>query len=346
MIPPRGDGTAPSSALETLPLQAPPRPAPRDPAALRGRTPALRLAGVRKAFRRHLSLGRIPVLRGVSFEVVPGTIHGLLGPNGAGKTTTLRIILGLVRPDSGTAEICGRLASDPDSRAGVGFLPESPWFYDDLTAREFLEFSAHLAGIPGPSRAGEARRLLERVDMATRADTPLRRCSKGMVQRVGMAQALLGDPELILDEPMSGLDPVGRREFRDLILEQRAAGRTVFFSSHILQDAEMICDRVTILDRGAVAAQGELAELLGGNIRFWEVGLRGVDPTGLIARVAVLRTSGAEVIARVDSEDDLDRLLAAVVDRGGAIRSVAPCRETLEDLFLREIGAPRGGGAR
>jgi ABC-2 type transport system ATP-binding protein len=310
---------------------------------------AIRLAGVRKAFRRHLSLGSIPVLHGISLEVAPGSVHGLLGPNGAGKTTTLRILLGLIRPDAGTVEIHGRPASDPASRSGLGFLPENPWFYDYLTGREFLDFSARLAGVAPGDRAAEVGRVIDRVGMKGRADTPLRRCSKGMVQRIGMAQALLGSPRiLVLDEPMSGLDPIGRREFRDIILERRAAGCTVFFSSHILQDAEMICDRVTIMDKGQVAAEGDLASLLGRDIRFWEVTLQGVDPSALISRVEVLRTSGNEMIARVHTQEDLDILLRAAVDRGARIRSVTPCRDTLEDIFLREVrgrsAAPRAAG--
>ena len=325
---------------------------------------ALALTRVSKSFRAHLWLRAAPVLRGLSLAVAPGTIHGLLGPNGAGKTTTIRIALALVRPDSGEARIFGKPVSDPRARIRVGFLPENPYFYDYLTGREFLDLSARLAGNPGTgggsaggsrasaraARAGEVERLLRAVGMAGRAGIPLRRCSKGMVQRIGMAQALLGEPDLIiLDEPMSGLDPIGRREIRDLILEQRKAGKTVFFSSHILQDAEMICDRVSIIDRGMLVAEGSLDSLLAGEIRSWEVavstpGGSGVPAAleelgkGLPGRWEVVSRSAEECLLRVRAEEDLDELIRAACASGSRVRAVVPFRETLEDLFLRRIG--------
>jgi ABC-2 type transport system ATP-binding protein len=302
----------------------------------------LRLSGVRKSFRRHLSMRPVKVIHGLSLNVVGGTIHGLLGPNGAGKTTTIRVALGLLRADEGTIEIFGRPASDPEARRSLGFLPENPYFYDYLTAREFLDLSARLIGLPRESRAGEIRRLLDLVGMAGRAEIPMRRCSKGMVQRVGMAQALMGDPDLVvLDEPMSGLDPVGRREFRDLILEHRRRGKTVFLSSHILQDAEMICDRVSILDQGQLVAEGDLRSLLGRDIKFWEVTLFGCAPSSLEPLAGAwepVTTAGPEMLVRVRSEQDLDRLVRIACNGGGRVRSIVPCRETLEDLFLRQVG--------
>ena len=299
---------------------------------------ALRLHGIRKSFRSHLWLRPRVVLDGLSLSVTAGTIHGLLGPNGAGKTTALRILLGLLRPDAGTAEIAGRPSTDPEARRSLGFLPENPYFYDYLTAREFLDLSARLAGVPPRDRRERTGQLISAVGMEGRDDIPLRRCSKGMVQRVGMAQALIGDPEvLVLDEPMSGLDPVGRREFRDLILARRRAGRTVFFSSHILQDAEMICDRVSILEGGRLAVEGDLASLLSGEVRFWEVTVTGCDPAALREEWEPIATVPGETVGRVRRQEDLDRLLRKVSAMGGSVRAVVPCRETLEDLFLRQI---------
>jgi len=318
--------------------------APRAPAQPRessaaAEVPALRLAGVSKSYRGHLGLRPRTVLHDLSLEVEPGKIHGLLGPNGAGKTTSIRLLLGLLRPDRGAVEIFGRPAMDPESRRSLGFLPEQPYFYDYLTAREFLDLSARLAGVARPSRSAEVARLLEAVGMSGHADIPLRRCSKGMVQRVGMAQALAGDPELlVLDEPMSGLDPVGRREFRDLILDVRRRGKTVFFSSHILQDAEMICDRVSILDKGRLVAEGEISTLLGNRIKFWEVSISGFDASRLRASWERLPAPGPELLLRVREERELDALLRCATEAGARIRAVIPCRDTLEDLFLRKIG--------
>ena len=304
--------------------------------------PVLRVEGLCKSFKGHLSLGRTHALQGVSFEVRQGEIYGLLGPNGAGKTTTLKLILGLLRPDTGRVTIFGRPASEPASRRRIGFLPENPYFYDYLTAREFLDFYGRLQGIPGSGRAASIAALLELVGLAGVAHRPLRKFSKGMVQRVGMAQALLGDPEfVILDEPMSGLDPIGRREFRDIILSLRKSGRTVFFSSHILQDAEMICDRVGILKEGRLIREGDLDSLLDAGTGAFEVTVQG-DPLPDSPGWRIVQTRGDETLLRVEGEEALGRLLRAVTSNGTRLVAVNPIRRSLEEAFLREIeGAPR-----
>src|SRR5262245_2913495 len=200
----------------------------------------IEISGLRKAFRGHLGLGRTAAVDGLDLEVNPGEIFGLLGPNGAGKTTTLKMMLGLLRPDSGRVRLFGRPPHDIAARRRLGFLPENPYFYDYLTAVEFLDLYGRLQGLGPVDRKRRIASAISRVGLAGREDTPLRKFSKGMTQRLGLAQAIQHDPELvILDEPMSGLDPIGRREVRNLILAQRAVGKTVFFSSHILQDAEM-----------------------------------------------------------------------------------------------------------
>jgi len=304
--------------------------------------PVIRLKGLRKSFRGHLGIGRTVAVERLDLEVGAGEIFGLLGPNGAGKTTTLKMMLDLLRPDGGQIRLFGSPPSDPAARARVGFLPENPYFYDYLTATEFLDFYGRLQGIPASRRRRKIEETLERVGLRGRDRLPLRKFSKGMLQRIGLAQAIQHEPDLvILDEPMSGLDPIGRREVRDLILELKAAGRTVFFSSHILQDAEMLCDRVAILRQGRVRAAGDLQEMVSGAIRWFEVSIRGPLPPGVPAEP--LSRSGNDTLVRVDDIAALTRLLTAVQDGGGQVLSVWPRRDTLEDLFMREVGATSAG---
>src|SRR5437773_3947454 len=217
------------------------------------------------------------VLDDLNLAVESGEVFGLLGPNGAGKSTTLKLILRLIFPTRGTISIFGADWSDASLRARIGFLPENPSFYDNLTAEEFLKYAGSLFGLAPGERRRRAAQLLEQVGLAEVADIPVRRYSKGMVQRLGIAQALVNDPDLvILDEPMSGLDPLGRREVRDLILELKAARKTVVFSTHILPDAETLCDRVAILHRGRLQGLGELSRILAMGIASTEIVLENV----------------------------------------------------------------------
>jgi ABC-2 type transport system ATP-binding protein len=238
----------------------------------------------------------------------------------------------------------GEPPSSPAARARLGYLPENPYFYDYLTAEEFLDFYGRLRGMSAAHRRATVGAALDRVGLAERRATPLRKFSKGMVQRLGLAQAIQHDPDLvILDEPMSGLDPIGRREVRDLILGLKRAGRTVFFSSHILQDAEMICDRVAILDRGRLRTSGRLAELIAESAPWFEVAVRGALPRDHGAEL--LSEEGEEHLLRVADEHALERLIDAVRAKGGRVVGVWPRRETLEDLFLRRVGRARASGA-
>src|SRR6058998_1217272 len=207
---------------------------------------------------------KVRALDELSLTVEPGQIFGFLGANGAGKTTTLKLLMGLIFPTAGSARILGRDTSDVSMHARVGYLPENPYFYDYLTAREFVTYCGELFGLNRVNRESRAEELLTRVNLEKKSwDRQLRKLSKGMLQRVGLAQALVNDPEVVfLDEPMSGLDPVGRRQVRDLILWLRDTGKTVFFSSHILSDVEALCDRVAILNAGRLAETGRLAEIL------------------------------------------------------------------------------------
>jgi ABC-2 type transport system ATP-binding protein len=203
------------------------------------------------------------VLRDVSMSVGQGEIFGFLGPNGAGKTTTMKIVLGLMKPTSGLVQLLGRSVKDVDIHKHIGYLPESPYFYDYLTAEEFLAFYGRLGGLTKTELHQRIPALLERVGLTEARCRPLRKFSKGMLQRIGLAQALIHDPELvILDEPMSGLDPVGRKEVRDIILSLRDQGKTVFFSTHIISDVEMVCDRVGILAKGTMLAVGKLVSVI------------------------------------------------------------------------------------
>lgn len=287
----------------------------------------------------------VEAVRGISFEVRRGEIFGFLGPNGAGKTTTIKTLLGLIFPSQGTVRLFGREVTDPEARRRVGFLPENPYLYQYLTAREIMDLAGRLAGMREPERARRAEELLRRVGLGSVMDRAVRKFSKGMLQRTGLAQALMGDPDLlILDEPMTGLDPIGRKEVRDLILEERALGRTVMFSSHILSDVEMLCDRLAIVNRGELAAYGALDQLLRKEIRAVEVELARC-PDALREGLAALPgvTLGAlneSVVATVQGEDGVNEVLRLAMDAGATVRAVTPRRETLEDLFVRKaIGA-------
>ncbi len=225
--------------------------------------PAIRTAQLGKIYRVGFFMRRVEGLRDLNLEVRPGEAFGFVGPNGAGKTTTIKILMGLHSATSGSAELFGVPVENSNARKRVGFLPERPYFYEHLTAREVLHFYGQLFEMDATFRTERVEMLLERVQLQRFADVTLAKYSKGMLQRVGLCQALLHDPDLIvLDEPMSGLDPVGRALVRDLILEQRKEGKTVFFSSHILSDVEAICDRVAILVGGELRECGELEEVV------------------------------------------------------------------------------------
>lgn len=282
-------------------------------------------------------------LDALSFDIPQGGVFGLLGPNGAGKSTTLKLLVDLLRPTSGRAELLGRPAGDVAARQRLGFLPEHPTFYDHLSADELLTYFAGLFGLRGADRRARVARVLDRVGLGADRRRPLRQYSKGMVQRVGLAQALLNDPELvILDEPMSGLDPVGRREVREIILELRDEGRTVLFSSHILSDAELLCSRVGILAKGRLVAAGSLSELTAGGTRGADVVVDLVSPDLLarLGRVArrVHQIADGRYSIELGPEDRPETVIADASAQGARLVSVSPIRVTLEDVFLKALG--------
>ncbi len=281
-------------------------------------------------------------LHNLSLDVHEGEVFGYLGPNGSGKTTTLKILMGLSFAESGTASLLGLPQGDPGWRYRVGYLPEHPYFYDYLTASEYLDYVGQLFGQSKQRRREQARRLLERVRLTNVGSLPVRRYSKGMCQRLGIAQALMNDPELVfLDEPMSGLDPIGRRLVRDLILELKAQGRTVFFSTHILSDAETLCDRVALLRSGRLLSVGRLDEILNQDVSHFEVLLSGGDAAALERIASGVRERmalGERVKLDVD-ESALGQILAVALQSGARILSVQPVRQSLEDYFMKEMAA-------
>jgi ABC-2 type transport system ATP-binding protein len=277
--------------------------------------------------------------------VAPGEVFGFLGPNGAGKTTTLKLLMRLVFPTSGRAEIFDRPAGDLEVRRRIGYLPEHPYFYDYLTAEELLSYYAGLFGIAGQERARRVSSLLDEVGLGGERRLQLRKFSKGMLQRVGIAQALLNEPELVIfDEPMSGLDPLGRRDVRSLILKLRDRGCTVFFSSHVLSDAEALCSRVAILARGRLVTAGRLTDMLAFQIRGWEVVASGVDASlfaTLQPRAAsVTRIGDDRYVFDLPIDPAPDRFVADLSSAGATLLSVNPLRDTLEDFFVKQVTAP------
>ena len=287
---------------------------------------------------------KVRALDGLTLAVERGEIFGFLGANGAGKTTTLKLLMRLMYPTGGSASILGHDINDVSTHARIGYLPEHPYFYDYLTAREFVEYCAELFGYPRAERKARAADMLARVRLDEKSwDKQLRKFSKGMLQRVGLAQALVNDPEVVfLDEPMSGLDPVGRREVRDLIASLRTKGTTVFLCSHILSDIEVLCDRAAVLQKGRLAHVGRLEELrqLGGE-RAMEIVVSNADAARLEEELSAI--SGARVTAtpggarvEVTSERQVDEALRAVRASGARLVSVQPVGNALEELFVGE----------
>jgi ABC-2 type transport system ATP-binding protein len=285
----------------------------------------------------------VRALDGLSLEVTSGQIFGFLGGNGAGKTTTIKILLGLLFPTSGSAKILGRSITDVDMHRQIGYCPENPYFYDYLTARELMLYFGEIFGIDKALRTSRTEELLARVGLEPKAwDRQLRKFSKGMLQRVGLAQSLINDPEIVfLDEPMSGLDPIGRREIRELIADLRTQGKTVFMSTHILSDIEALCDEVAILRRGKLAATGNLQTLLTSeNERHgFEVTVANIDVSTLRSAIAnsleINEQASGSIVSCAD-ESEVENVIAAARAAGGSLVSVQAARQSLEELFTRD----------
>jgi ABC-2 type transport system ATP-binding protein len=304
----------------------------------------IRVDKLDKTFRQGFFMRRVEAVRGISFAVEEGEIFGFLGPNGAGKTTTIKMLTGLIRSTGGAAFVFGESVPSPAAMRRVGFLPENPYVYPYLTPREFVELSARLSGLRGAHLRRRIDDSLERTGIAYAADRQVRRLSKGMLQRTGLAAAMVSDPDLLLlDEPMSGLDPVGRKEVRDLIVEEKKRGKTIFFSTHILSDVETLCDRVVIMRKGEVVVSGKVRDLLRAEARHTEVTLADVHD-GLMQEFSklgvVAHSVGDHIVLDVQGDANIPRVLAAALAAGARVIEVTPPRETLEDLFMsRAIGS-------
>jgi ABC-2 type transport system ATP-binding protein len=289
-------------------------------------------------------------LDGLNLDVGQGETFGFLGPNGAGKTTTLKLLMQLIFPTSGVAEILGRPAGDTAVKHRIGFLPESPYFYDYLTAEELLAYFASLLGIARVDARKRIASLLDEVGIGGERRLQLRKFSKGMLQRVGIAQAILNDPEVVfLDEPMSGLDPLGRRDVRNLILKLRDRGCTVFFSSHVLSDAEALCSRVGVLAAGKLVASGRLSDIGEFQARGWELVVGNLSESSLAQHrsrtVRVTRITEGQYALELPLSPEPSLLVRDLVGSGARLISLNPLRETLEDYFVRHVADQRRQGA-
>ncbi len=304
---------------------------------------AVRLQQLTKDFERGFWRPRPHrALDGVTLDIEPGDVIAYLGPNGSGKTTTFKLLTQLIFPTAGTAEVLGRPAGDVETRRRIGFLPENPYFYDNLTAEELLRYFAGLFGCDRQEAQRRTSAVLDRVGIGEERGTHLRKYSKGMLQRVGIAQALVNDPEvLLLDEPLSGLDPIGRRHVRNLLLSLRDEGRTLFFSSHILTDAEALCSRVAILDKGKLIASGKIADL-GLKVRGWELVVTGISQSRadeLAATVdSITRVSDGRYVIELPLHRPPEQVVAELAGSGATILSLNPTHETLEEFFVHQIG--------
>jgi ABC-2 type transport system ATP-binding protein len=303
--------------------------------------PAIEILGLEKIYNVGFwRKRRRRALRPLTLTVEEGEVFGFLGPNGAGKTTTLKILVGLVFPTGGTARILGMELDDPHMKRQIGFLPEQPYFYDYLTARELLRYYGQLSGMDAKRLRSQVDRVLEQVKLSDSADIQLRKFSKGMLQRAGIAQAILHDPKVVfLDEPMSGLDPMGRREVRNLIEDLKASGKTVFFSTHILSDAEALCERVAILHQGELRGVGAIAQLTAGVHAKVEIMWQGRTIPGAIRAITEEFHAAGDTVRVVVPEERQEAILEALRRERLRLISLTPVRSSLEDYFVAQLAA-------
>jgi ABC-2 type transport system ATP-binding protein len=298
----------------------------------------LRIENLHKTFRTGFIPKGKKILNGISLDIKGGEIFGYLGPNGAGKTTTLKCVLGLIFPDHGKIEIFGYSNLSVKAKEKIGFLPENPYFYDYLTATEFLGFYSDLTLVKKEEKPAKVETLLKLVGLEHAAGLQLRKFSRGMLQRIGLAQALVNDPSLVfLDEPLGGLDPLGRKEIRDVIIRLKEEGKTVFLSSHILQDIEMICDRVAILVEGQIINQGALQDMISETVSVTEITISGMQATDCEGLGECYSAQEGRILLKVFEEDKIPDVLQLVQAKKGKIHSLIPRTETLEDLFMGAV---------
>jgi ABC-2 type transport system ATP-binding protein len=299
---------------------------------------ALEVKKLTKSFKSKFLMKKIEILKNININVEKGQIYGFLGPNGAGKTTTIKCILRLLFPDSGEIFILNQPYNTLEMRKQLGFLPEQPYFYDYLTARELLSFSASLFSIPKRESVEISKRLIQQVGLEGKEDIKLKKYSKGMIQRVGLAQALINDPEILfLDEPFTGLDPIGRKELRDIIISLKNSGKTIFFSSHIIQDMEILVDKVGIILDGEIIREGKLFDLISHSIQYIEIVFTDVDEERIAANNLKYVLQDRNYIVRMNDAKAMNEIIEFVIMNKGRIVSVTPVKLTLEDIFLKEI---------
>jgi ABC-2 type transport system ATP-binding protein len=309
---------------------------------------AIEIRGLEKSYKTgFFRQTKKPALKPLTLTVEEGEVFGYLGPNGAGKTTTLKLLLGLVFPSGGTARILGHELNAIAVKRLIGYLPEQPYFYDHLTPLELLDYYARLSGVEARGRKRKVEAALARVGMSEAARTQLRKFSKGMLQRVGIAQAIVHDPQLVLlDEPMSGLDPVGRREVRDLVQQLNEEGKTIFFSTHILSDAETLCDRVAVLHKGELRGVGVVNDLLRKVSGQVEVVWSGAQAVPAVQALGGVCHQTGDVVRALLPGAALEETLATLPRNQGRVIRVTPVQATLEDYFLAQIGNAGTGKPR
>ena len=302
----------------------------------------LEVEGLRKVFHIGFFRKRVEAVKDTTFSVKNGEIFGLLGPNGAGKTTTIKAILRLIFPTEGEIRLFGRSADDHEAAKRVGYMPENPYVYQYLKPLEFLDLCGRLVGMPKADRRVRSEAMIDKVGLRHAIDRPIGKFSKGMMQRIGLAQALLHDPELlILDEPMSGLDPIGRKEVRDLLVELRERGKTLLFTSHILSDVELLCDRIVIMQQGEITSEGQVHDLLETAGRRVEIRLSGASQAlkdALGSRGTILDDGGGHVTLQVEGQTAIDEIIRISSAAGARLDAMTPQRQTLEKLFLHDAG--------
>lgn len=312
--------------------------------------PVIEMSGVVKSYPTGFFRKRVTVLSNLSFSVGRNEIVGFLGPNGAGKTTTIKLLTRLAFPDSGRIAIFGEEPGRAEVRRRIGYMPEQPYFYEYLTGAEFLGLCGHLSGLAPRAIRERTAQALARVGLDGAGEISIRKYSKGMMQRLGLAQALLHDPELlILDEPMSGLDPVGRVEVRNLILDLKRAGKTVFFSTHIISDVEALCDRVIMLRKGRKVAEGAIEELVGGEgVKYFELQFAPAPPPEWLAAAGLPpgsgSTAGSACVVRASGQAEANVWIAKFREGGALLRSCVPVRKSLEDIYVEHVAGGRTGG--
>jgi ABC-2 type transport system ATP-binding protein len=305
----------------------------------------IRTEGLSKTYRTGFWKTKpVLALNNLNLEVFENEIFGCLGPNGAGKSTTLKLLMSLIYPTAGRAEILGESVFNLEARRRIGYLPESPYFYEYLTAEEFLTYYGSLFGFSKSELKSRVEHFLKLTDVFHARKRQLRKFSKGMLQRVGIAQAIIGDPKVVfLDEPMSGLDPIGRREVRNLILQLKREGKTIFFSTHILNDVETLCDRIAILNRGTIIGSGTLNELFDQEVSHMEVVTSGI-PADRLRELAgpdvSVSQNGSTSRLELRAEARVSAIVAGIEQASGKIISINPIRQTMEDYFLKLVGKP------